>query len=223
MKENIQKAVKEQLGSLCEVLTNENRLLFVGVIGVYDETSNQVQVDLYKGDATPYGVIYNTEIKLRVHSVRGNNHIVLFQGRVIRCASSFWKIELKPGYISCSESREAFRQSVRTSGILRRVSSNGKAEEQEIPCKLVDISLTGVCFESTETFQNGERLVLSDVMLSVGGSRYQFNCEVVRSQAVSEDPSSPIRYGCRFLKMPIRQEDLLCRDIMALQIESLHS
>ena len=59
----------ELTGSICEVLTLENRLLFVGEFYSYDPVERLLQVNLRRGDATPGGVIHHTPVKLQLHGI----------------------------------------------------------------------------------------------------------------------------------------------------------
>ena len=47
------------LGAICEVLTRENHLLFVGRIQEYDRAGGRLCAELRKGEGTPGGVLYH--------------------------------------------------------------------------------------------------------------------------------------------------------------------
>lgn len=219
MKNDIsQNFASEYQGTLCEVLTADNRLLFVGEIGHYDKAFNELQVNLRRGSSTPQGMIFHTEVKLSLHPAGMRDQVVLFRGLVSRCSQEFWRVELTD-YISSRENRGSFRQNVKTSGVVRRLCADGNPEGESYPCILVDVSLTGIGLQCGKLYQPKEKLCLSEITLLKGGTQYTFLCRVVRRENIEK--TDQYKYGCGFLEMSGRQEDQLCRDILALQAQSI--
>lgn len=215
--------VSEYINSLCEVLTEENRLLFVGVISDYDDKTKKIRVELRRGAATPQGVIFNTKVKLRLNSTKGKRHIVLFCGIIAQCANDYWIIEWKDT-VSYEEGRESFRQPVRANGLIHKIEDLS-SQEKDIPCRLVDISLTGVGFQSKGLYELGENLELSIDHLCENGAGYSLCCTVVRREDPKQQDDLPpvYKYGCSFFSLSEREEDRLYRDILNLQQQSLNS
>lgn len=207
----------EYLGAICEVMTEDNRLLFVGIIQDYDSGASEVKIQLHKGSATPQGIVHRTAVKIRLLTMaQAGEQVALLYGAVVRCAPEFWKIEVQNG-IFCSERRQGFRQPLTGMALIKR--EDGPTGPR--PCQLVDISLRGVGFLSREDLVQGERIVLDKVQLRQGEEDYTFYCEVCRIQP-GKGPADQTLYGCSFYDMSQRQEDRLCQAIFALQAQSLN-
>lgn len=203
------------IGALCEVLTMENGLLFVGTVGAYEPATGEISVELRKGESTPRGVIYRTEVKVRIHALRGQSGVVLMYGAVTRNTADLWWIEIDRT-IACLERRESFRIPLKGEAYITG------AEGEKLPCELVDISLTGVAFRCHKPFAEGERLLLSDIRLLEDGLDYTFRCQVQR--VVDDEEQGKGRYfcGCSFYDLRSGQEDRLCQDIFALQSRAIN-
>ena len=202
------------VGALCEVMTMENGLLFVGTVGAYDPAEGEISVELRKGESTPRGIIYRTEVKLRLHALRGQSGVVLVYGAVTRNTADLWWIEVDRT-IACLERRESFRLPLKREAM---ISGPGGGLQ---PCELVDISLTGVAFRCQEPFQEGDRLLLSSLHLLEDGLDYTFRCEVRRMTEGAEGEKWRYFYGCSFYDLRSGQEDRLCQDLFALQSRAI--
>ena len=102
----------EYLGALCEVLDTSNSLQFVGIIQDYDPETEEAKIQVHKGNATPQGIVYHTQVKLRVHaSARSGGEMAMLYGRVTRCAPDFWRVEIQ-NTMFCLERRQSFRQPI---------------------------------------------------------------------------------------------------------------
>lgn len=209
-------------GCLCEVLSEKGTLLFVGTLGAYDKGRNELDVELRRGEAAPRGVLYHAPVRLQIRSSRGGDHVVIMSGQVLRCAEGFWRLELTD-CASHQENRQAFRQPVKLAASVCRLLEDGSCEEGgQRPCLLQDISLTGAGFLCRESYQPGDRLLLSQVFLRKGGEPYALPCQVVRREEPPEEPDPlPPKYGCRFFGLEARLQDRLYADILALQAESV--
>ena len=54
-------------GAVGEVLTEDNRILFVGRVELYDPQRNEMWIGLHRGRETPRGVLHQTPVKVQIH------------------------------------------------------------------------------------------------------------------------------------------------------------
>lgn len=88
------------LGAICEVLTRENHLLFVGRIQEYDRAGGRLCAELRKGEGTPGGVLYHEPVK--VHIYMGQE-----QGKVIITSDAHDTASLTFGFDEAAEAVKA--------------------------------------------------------------------------------------------------------------------
>lgn len=202
----------ELIDSLCEVFTEDNHLLFLGILRSYLPVRQELQVDLYKGEATPSGVIYHTPVKVQFHAeVSGS--IPIAYAYVLRCSPLFWRLELARFTLHPNQ-RQSFRQRVATDGFISL-----DQQEESHPCRLMDISTSGVRFSCAQLFQLGEKLSLFIPQLYSGSASYTLSCVVRRSQEPT-DAFQPYIYGCAFTSISRHEEDRLFHDLFFLQAYS---
>ncbi len=202
-------------GALCEVLTMKNDLLFVGMVGTYDPATGEISVELRKGESTPQGIIHRTEVKVRLHAIRGQSGVVLVYGVITRNTPDQWWIEVDRT-IACLERRESFRLPLKGKATIS--SPDGRSQ----PCELVDISLTGVGFRCRVPFAEEDQLLLSGVRLLEGGMDYTFRCHVRRVVDAGEGEKWRYFCGCSFYDLRSGQEDRLCQDLFTLQSKAIN-
>ena len=202
------------LGAICEVLTRENHLLFVGRIQEYDRAGGRLCAELRKGEGTPGGVLYHEPVKVHIYMGQEQGKVMIAYGQVERNAADHWWIELE-NVVSGPERRENFRQMVRGRGILT------DREGRKQPCNLVDISISGVKFYSQGRYIEGAVLELSGFRLRQEGELYTLLCLVRRVERIDAGKGW-YSYGCSFYDLRPGQEDQLCRDIFNLQARSIN-
>ena len=209
-------SMQHYLGASCEVLKLNNNFLFAGSIHQYDAGEDELTVSIRNGNETPQGIIYHTPVKLHVQTNIAMNKVLLLYGQVSRCAADFWKIDLKHSF-SCAERRSSFRQPVTAEAIVSRGS--GMASSAVAPCKMIDVSLGGLCFSSQERYLEGEQIFISSLQLRRNGPTHSFSCTVQRVQPLE---SGALRYGCSFNDITERQEDLVFQDMFSLQVKAFN-
>ena len=150
------------LGAICEVLTRENHLLFVGRIQEYDRAGGRLCAELRKGEGTPGGVLYHEPVKVHIYMGQEQGKVMIAYGQVERNAADHWWIELE-NVVSGPERRENFRQMVRGRGILT------DREGRKQPCNLVDISISGVKFYSQGRYIEGGSAGAVWISVEAGG------------------------------------------------------
>ena len=117
------------------------------------------------------------------------------------------------------ESRRAFRQKIHLEGHIRW----GENLDARAPCRLEDISLVGVAFLSKAELQEGTEVVVSTPPLVKGGPSYDLPCTVVVRRDIAQQGHPHLwRYGCDYGVLDQRLEALLCKDIFALQAQSMN-
>lgn len=206
------------IGTVGEVQTEDNRILFVGRVTAYDKGRRELEIQLHRGSETPRGVLHGMPVKVQIHPRHGWNSVTVLYGEVSACAEDYWKIAVK-NVVACAENRRAFRQKVRAEG---RVYWGDNLENRE-QCRLEDISLVGVGFLSKAELPVGSRIQLSLPRLREGGPEYQFTCSVVGRRNTAAEGLPPLwHYGCDFGGLNQRLESQLCRDILALQAKSVN-
>lgn len=72
------------LGAICEVLTRENHLLFVGRIQEYDRAGGRLCAELRKGEGTPGGVLYHEPVKVHIYMGQEQGKVMIAYGQVER-------------------------------------------------------------------------------------------------------------------------------------------
>ena len=205
--------IRSSIGALCEVMTEENRLLFVGRLQRFAQVTGEICVVAQGGMEMPLGIIYRTEVKIRIHT-RADQQVVLAKGALTRGSRNFWWIEVLE-VATLPERRENFRVKTKARGLVTR------EDGRQIPCSIVDISLTGLCLSSAEPFQVGEMLTVSGIQLREEGDVYSLSCRVRRTAADPERPEGKNIAGCSFEGLRGAVEAHLCKDIFALQAKAI--
>lgn len=193
----------------------ENRLLFAGLLGNYDPREERLRVKLRIGFDTPQGMVYGTRIKLRIRPPHQFDQVFVMYARILRCRHDFWFV-IPERLAQYTESRSSFRVSVRGSALVRDAQA---PEDECMSAKLIDVSLGGICFQSRADFAVQQDVLLTNVRLMPDRKGFTLPCRIVR---IAGRGVVYTRYGCRFLEMSERQQNLLFRDLLALQAKTLH-
>ncbi len=197
----------------CEMLSEDNSYLFSGLIGDPSPSGAELRVELRRGDEIPEEVKENSLAKL-ICIDHEKDELTVLEGRVSEIGRKF--IYISPQSVGkYSETRGNFRLTVKTECQVR--GSVGAA----VSCETADISLSGICIRTRETFNVGDKLTVTALRIIPGGSFHELPVEVIRRREVFLDEAQYHEYGCRFLPLPPGREDMLCRDIFALQAEHL--
>ena len=121
------------------------------------------------------------------------------------------------------ERREYFRISTRDTGVIYNCMRGDDILDMEeestdyngLKVHLVDISLGGLMFCTREEFKVNDRF---NIVIPAMGDSMLFICEVRRRV---ERPEGGYGYGCEFVEMATKQEDLLYRYILRRQGDQL--
>lgn len=207
--------LKIQPGNLVEVLSEANRLDIVARVINY--TGDMISIQDARGQDLP-PAYYNQEVKLRI--IQGSMNAIIL-GKICGSTKRFWKID-RLQKTTVSEKREYFRQTVQISAKVQCLQRSLKAPDlprgaRPTTCSVLDVSAGGILLRSSEPFQLGDRLLVSDVR--IGQERpFQFHCFVLR---VDAEPTRSWQFGCRFEPMEQREEDRLLRAIFAVQRQEI--
>ena len=204
-----------QPGMTVEVMTEENRLVFLGKVD--STTDGAVILRDNRGNELPQ-VVYNREIRL---SFKHDGDTTMVRGKICGCSEEIWKLDQLESMFT-RDQRASFRQSISTdihAKCHRRRPPKGEPEKEGTDCRVIDVSSGGLMFSSAETYESGERLVLKGARLAEALEPFSFSCQVRR--VGSPDENGIARYGCQFEPMSGRDQDRLLRAIFIIQREEI--
>lgn len=206
------KQIELQSGMMAEVMTPENRLIFVGRVDKVQETG--VSIREINDDTLPM-VLVNKPVKVRFY--RDTENIVL-HGKVCGSTIKMWKVDRFQSTFN-KEQRAFFRQSISVDiqAQCGRPNRAGRAGAM-FPCKVLDISAGGMLISSAEVYIEGERLLIDRAHLVAGAPPFSFNCRVRRA---GEWKKGVIHYGCQFESLSPRDQDRLLQAIFTIQREEI--
>lgn len=202
-----------QPGMMAEVMTPDNRLLYVGRVNtIFD---NAVSIREINDDILPM-VLVNKEVKLRFYREQDN---LVLQGQVCGSTMKMWKIDRLKSVFT-REQRAFFRQSISVDVEAQcgKFTAAGGSVKVTLPCRVVDISAGGMLISSKETFALGDRLRVTDIHLAAGEPAFAFNCQVRRAGVWKK---GVFRYGCQFESLTLKEQDRLLRAIFVVQREEI--
>ena len=202
-----------QPGTVAEVMTPENRLIYVGKIekiqngGVYIRELND--------DTLPM-VLVNKPVKVRFYRDEGN---LVLRGKVCGSTMRMWKVDRLEGTFT-REQRAFFRQniSVNIKAQCGKLLRRGGRPDVLFPCQVLDISAGGMLISCGEVFAEGERLAVLDVPLVDGAPTFAFYCQIRRAGVWKK---GVYRYGCQFEALTPRDQDRLLQAIFTIQREEI--
>lgn len=200
-------------GMMAEVMTPENRLIYVGKIDKIQ--SGGVYIREAKDDTLPM-VLVNKPVKVRFYGETGN---IVLHAKVCGSTLKMWKVDRLESTFT-REQRAFFRQSisVEVEGRCCKRAARGSRSGTPVPCKVMDISAGGMLISSVEIFIEGDSIQITDVFLLPGESAFSFNCQVRRA---GEWEKGINRYGCQFEFLSPRDQDRLLHAIFTIQREEI--
>lgn len=200
-------------GLMAEVMTLENRLLFVGRIDSI--TDGIISIREINGGELPM-LICNRQVKLRFYRDRDN---IVLRAKVRGGNAQVIRVDqLESTFVQ--EQRAFFRQSVSVAlnaMCIKRVDSDDPSIAAS-HCQVLDISAGGILISCSEAYLLGERLLISKVPLMTGAPPFSFNCVVRR---VDEWENGVYRYGCQFLSLTTQEQERLLQAIFSIQREEI--
>lgn len=200
-------------GAAVEVMTPENRLLFVGKIEAAQEGA--VCIRDANDDMLPM-VLVNKDLKLRFFTDQGS---IVLQGKVCGSTMRMWKVDrLRSAFTQ--EHRAFFRQSISVEIVAQcgKRTARGGRPNALFPCQVLDISAGGMLLSCREIYAEGDLLLVEDAPLLANAPAFSFNCLVRRS---GEWKKGVVRYGCQFVALTARDQDRLLQAIFTIQREEI--
>lgn len=202
------------VGSSCVIKAKNNDLISMGVL--HRIGKNFIDVGSSRNELP--GIPYNLLIKLEIYNTQLGFKVLM--GRVYLSSPKLVRI-VELSEATNDERREYFRISTRDEGIIynciRGNDTLDMGEESEdyngLKVRLVDISLGGLMFCTREEFKVNDRF---NIVIPAMGDSMLFICEIRRRVDRPEGG-----YGCEFVEMATKQEDLLYRYILRRQGDQL--
>lgn len=204
-----------QRGNMVEVLSEDNHLELLARVINY--TGDMITIQDASGQELP-AVLYNRDVKLRI-TQSGASAVIL--GKICGSTKQFWKVD-RLHTTAVSEKREYFRQAVRSGAKVKCLKRSAQAPrlsrgEDFTVCSVLDISAGGILIRSTEPFQLGDRLLITDVHLA-NEKPFRFPCFVQRTE---REFGRGTQFGCQFEPMDQREEDRLLRALFSIQRQEI--
>lgn len=200
------------IGSSCVVKAKNNDLLMMGTL--HRIKTSFIDISSTRNELPV--ISYNLFVKVEVYNARLGFRVLI--GRVYISNQELIRI-IDLNEATNDERREYFRISTRCDGIIFNLTHqqpDGTIKEyQDFKVSLVDISLGGLMFRSKEEFRTNDRF---NMVIPAMGDSMLYTCEVRRQV---QRPEGDYGYGCEFMEMATRQEDLLYRYILRRQGDQL--
>lgn len=206
-------------GMRLEVMTMENRLIFMGQIDWVKEDA--IQLRDCSGRELPY-VEYNSKIKLRGF---WQAHPVFIEGMIGGSSKTFWRID-RLHTLQINEQRGYFRQNVKLDATIMCINEafgegnmEDAAKKIPVPCYVANISASGAMVIAKSVFAEGDWVYLMDMHLLPDEKPFAFTCIVRR--AIQRD--NGMEYGCEFCDLESKDRERLIQSILKLQRQELKS
>lgn len=200
-------------GTRVEVLSPENRLLFVARMRVVEGTIVELRRDT--DDPLPRA-LYNSKIKLR--GFQKNSQPFCLVGTVGRSSREFWQLE-NLEVLQTRENRVFFRQNT---DLDARVMPSGHYRgltRELVECKVLDISAGGARVLSRNVYMEGDRFQLR-VEILPEERPFSVTCQVLR---ITPRKGFKYEYGCKFEGLSEPEQQRLLRAVFEIQRKILQS
>lgn len=204
-------------GTIMEMLTLENKMVFVGSVEWFKETTIQI-IDSSGGYIPP--MEYNTTVKLRFFS---GPQVITLSGVVRGTTENFWRLDdLK--ILQTEERRQHFRQYTTLTGKVMCVNAlfgkdtgSDNCKSGTFNCRVVDLSTTGARIRAEAKYEKDDMLFLVDVRISAYEPAFTATCIVRRVIQGEEGPE----YGCEFYGMSPDEHEFITRLVLDIQRKDL--
>jgi hypothetical protein len=147
-------------------------------------------------------------VTLRGYSSR-ENRAVFLRGTVRLGAGGVWLVEHLT-LVKRNDDRIHLRAVTDREGVISPLVRPGGAEE---PCRLLNISVGGVCLGLEKRYDVGDKFLLR-VRLTPEGEFLALRCQMLR---ILERRHGYFEYGCRFSELEAANEERILRYIFAVQ------
>lgn len=204
------------IGMHLEVLDENDNLYFVGKI--IDMDNDMILItDPAARDVPP--VLYDSEIRLRGFTPGMN--MIYGNGRICGATADHWRLN-RLDFRRTEDLRGSYRQRMSAdatvtlaNGIFcpERVKADTKC--QPIPCRVLDISMSGIRFVCDELLDTGDYVIISGLQITTEteGVPKSFTCHIVRRM----ENLVGYTYGCELVGLTPHEQERLIRDIFEAQ------
>ena len=203
-------------GMRVEVLTPDNNLIFMGLVEA-PMSGGVLEISQVDGHRIP-PILYNSVIKLR--GFQRNKGPFTVNATICGCTEFFWKLD-RMEVLHTREQRAFFRQGTNIGAQVMCVNSIFEPSraiqqnaEQQIPCRILDISGGGMRLRCTQKYAPGDWLFLMGV--TMGGEDFSFTCRIRRAEEVER---GHFEYGCQFEGLSDQEREDILRGVLELQKE----
>ena len=204
------------VGSSCVIKAKNNDLITMGVM--HRIGKNFIDIGSSRNELP--SIPYNLLVKIEIYNTQIGFKVLI--GRVYLSSPKLARV-IDLNEATNDERREYFRISTRDTGVIYNCMRGADILDMEeestdyngLKVHLVDISLGGLMFRSREIFKIKDRF---NIVIPAMGDSMLFTCEVRRSV---DRPDGEFGYGCEFMEMATKQEDLLYRYILKRQSDQL--
>lgn len=206
-----------QPGTVIEILTMQNKTIFVGSVEWFKE--GILQITDSSGASIPPAE-YNASVKLRFFS---GPQVLTLSGAVQGTSKSFWRLgQLK--LLQADERRQHFRQYTTLQGQVMCVNSlfgvetgNEEAKAGTFNCRVVDLSTTGARISTDAIYEKGDMLFMVDVRFSPYEPALTVT-SIVRRVIEADDGRE---YGCEFYGLSSEEQEAITRLVLDIQRKDL--
>lgn len=220
----------QYIDTTCEIKSMNNDLLVLGkVFQTNDNLSLSLDIISKEGEPLPT-LHFGFPVKVCLHN---RENLLVLGGRVYLSNEKFWRIS-NLAELQDFERRGMFRVPALLPAKVRRYTAPeslpkavpGAAGEAPAPvveeeirdAKMVDVSLSGVKFACEHFFDSVGRLELFEVYMPEDPQPFSLVCHVVHRE---ESETAGYIYRCKFVELPQKESDRLCKAIFALQRSSI--
>lgn len=192
-------------GMRVEVTTLEGELLFVAKLKNLREDTAELE-QYFKTDVS----LQEEPIRVRIRGYYDREKkAVCLDGVISPLPFHYWKAE-ELAVTRIANDRGFFRLSV---NVEATATTFGRVGAGEKPCRLLNISVGGVCIASEDFYQEGDKFLLK-VKLMEDREMSSMYCQVLR---VIDKGDAKYEYGCRFLELNDSDEEKITQNIFAIQ------
>lgn len=204
--------IREIMDTRCNILSDNNRFLFFGRIAFYDSINQKIRVEDYYHPYLRMCFYPDTPIKLHAATRENNKEFLMVEGLISLSMDTY--LQFTPMRIlKKEESRYYFRQNVMEPSLISFVNQKATGT----PCTVIDISGSGIAFQSKADYAVGDQLWFYNQRFCNHGAIHNIKCQVVRKNKLE---NFQYFYGCQFVDMEPGEEEKLFSDIFALQVAS---
>lgn len=188
-----------------EVTAFDGRLLFVAKL-MYP-MGNTAELHQYFDSVLPE----DTEpVQVRIRGYHpASRKAVYMEGLISPQPKHIWKVE-NLVVARVGNDRAFFRLDTDIDAHITKFSGRNAGE---MPCKMLNISVGGVCIAAKQRYWEGDKLLLN-VQLSEDRDNSVMFCQVLR---VIEKEDGTFQYGCQFLELTEADEGKITQNIFDIQ------